>query len=108
MSEQNDKVPGLLRCGKCGLTLSKVNLYVNSGTVGAGNNKTEPCPNGCGNLWQVSWKQWAEEHAALSERFFIALQEIKHAKTHTETPEQFANRLQNLATRALEALDGRQ
>lgn len=74
---QADKVPGVLRCGKCNFQLNKVSLCMNTGSVGAGSNATEPCPNGCGNLWQVSWKQWAEEHAASAERFFLEAQELK-------------------------------
>lgn len=52
-------VPGVLRCAKCNYELMKTNLYFNSGTVGPGDSETEPCPNGCGPLWPVSWHDWA-------------------------------------------------
>ncbi|WP_024529642.1 hypothetical protein [Serratia fonticola] len=52
-------VPGVLHCAKCQFQLTKTNLYMATGTTGPGDNKTEPCPNGCGPLWPVTWKQWA-------------------------------------------------
>ncbi len=52
-------VPGVLRCAKCDYELMKTNLYFNSGTVGPGDSETEPCPNGCGPLWPVTWHAWA-------------------------------------------------
>lgn len=63
-------VPGVMRCAKCEFQLVRTVLYVNSGTAGSGDNKTEPCPNGCGPLWPVTWKQWAEEAQKTAERFF--------------------------------------
>lgn len=63
-------VPGVMRCAKCEFQLVRTNLYVNSGTTGPGDSKTEPCPNGCGPLWPVTWKQWAEEAQKTAERFF--------------------------------------
>lgn len=46
-------VPGNLRCKKCNFYLVSSTLYVKSGTIGP-NNKSEPCPNGCGPLWKVT------------------------------------------------------
>lgn len=63
-------VPGVMRCAKCEFQLVRTNLYVNSGTFGPGDSKTEPCPNGCGPLWPVTWRQWAEEAQKTAERFF--------------------------------------
>lgn len=68
-----DLVPGVMRCAKCAFQLVRTNLYVATGTVGAGDSKTEPCPNGCGPLWPVTWKMWAEEGWAQAERYFEAL-----------------------------------
>lgn len=65
-----DLVPGVMRCAKCEFQLVRTNLYVNSGTFGPGDSKTEPCPNGCGPLWPVTWRQWAEEAQKTAERFF--------------------------------------
>lgn len=48
--------PGVMRCAKCSFRLIRNVLYVASGTVGAGTSETEPCPNGCGPLWPVTWK----------------------------------------------------
>jgi hypothetical protein len=66
-------VPGIMRCAKCKFQLTRTNLYVNSGTTGPGNSETEPCPNGCGPLWPVTWKQWAEEGWQTAERYFDEL-----------------------------------
>lgn len=54
-------VPGVMRCARCDFKLHRMNLNVNVGTVTAGDNKTEPCPNGCGPLWPVTWKQEADD-----------------------------------------------
>ncbi|MCA0214568.1 MAG: hypothetical protein LCH79_15490 [Proteobacteria bacterium] len=56
-----DFVPGVMHCARCKFKLHRMNLNVNVGTVTAGNNKTEPCPNGCGPLWPVTWKQEADD-----------------------------------------------
>jgi len=58
-SRDRDVVPGYMHCAKCKFHLSRTNLYMQSGTTGPGDNKTEPCPNGCGPLWPVSWKDHA-------------------------------------------------
>lgn len=63
-------VPGVMRCAKCEFQLVRTNLYVNSGTAGPSDSRTEPCPNGCGPLWPITWKQWAEEAQKTAERFF--------------------------------------
>ena len=58
-----DLAPGVMRCARCKFRLNRINLNVNVnvGTVTAGDNKTEPCPNGCGPLWPVTWKQEADD-----------------------------------------------
>lgn len=56
-----DVVPGAMRCAKCNFRLQRNNMYMQSGTIGPGDNKTEPCPNGCGPLWPVTWKEDALE-----------------------------------------------
>lgn len=63
-------VPGVMRCAKCNLVLHRTNLYVHSGTTGPGDNTTEPCPNGCGPLWPVTWEQWGREAQKTAERLF--------------------------------------
>lgn len=52
--------PGVVKCAKCKFVLNRVILNMGSGTVGAGNSDTEPCPNGCGPLWPVTWQQYAD------------------------------------------------
>jgi hypothetical protein len=63
-----DIVPGVMRCDSCNFELTRVNLNVNVGTVTAGDNTEEPCPNGCGPLRPVTWREratqaekWGEE-----------------------------------------------
>lgn len=67
---QPDLVPGVVRCAKCAFQLQRTNLYMGDGTTGPGSSETEPCPNGCGPLWPVTWKQWAEEGWKTAGRFF--------------------------------------
>lgn len=54
-------VPGVMGCAKCKLRLVRCNLNARDGTVTAGDSTTEPCPNGCGPLWPVTWEQEARE-----------------------------------------------
>ena len=62
-------VPGVMHCAKCKFQLNRVTLCVSDGNAYAGNNKTEPCPNGCGPLWPVTWEQEAKNcWKALEER----------------------------------------
>jgi len=69
--QRSDLVPGIVRCAKCSFQLHHTNLYLQSGTVGAGDSKTEPCPNGCGPLWPVTWETWAREGWAEAERLHL-------------------------------------
>lgn len=63
-------VPGVLHCAKCLFQLTKTNLYMKSGTTGPGDSKSEPCPNGCGPLWPVTWKQYATDAYAQVDRYY--------------------------------------
>jgi hypothetical protein len=50
-------VPGVMRCAKCNFVVVRRVFSAIDGTVGDGDNKTEPCPNGCGPLWPMTWEQ---------------------------------------------------
>lgn len=60
-------VPGVMHCAKCKFRLVRTNLNARDGTTSAGDNVTEPCPNGCGPLWPVTWEQEARECRKLLE-----------------------------------------
>ncbi|HEL5401698.1 TPA: hypothetical protein UOJ25_001812 [Stenotrophomonas maltophilia] len=81
-----DLVPGIVRCAKCSFQLHRTNLYLQSGTVGAGDSQTEPCPNGCGPLWPVTWETWAREGWAEVERLHLERADLsnQHSPTLTE------------------------
>lgn len=64
---QRDHVPGMMRCAKCSFVLVRNVLHAQSGALTAGDNKTEPCPNSCGPLWPMTWRQHAEDMAARCE-----------------------------------------
>jgi len=70
--------PGIMRCAGCGFVLTKNSINMAAGTITAGNSKTEPCPNGCGPLWPVTWKEQAIEMRDSSEQWFEELQEARH------------------------------
>lgn len=55
-------VPGVMHCAKCNFQSIKSVLNMSSGTVTAGDSNPEPCPNGCGPLWRVSWEKYANDH----------------------------------------------
>lgn len=69
--QRSDLVPGTVRCAKCQFQLVRSNLNMHDGTVTAGDSKTEPCPNGCGPLWPVTWETWAREGWAEAERLHL-------------------------------------
>lgn len=54
-------VPGVMHCAKCKFRLVRTNFHTVDGAITAGDNQTEPCPNGCGPLWPVTWEQEARE-----------------------------------------------
>lgn len=87
-------VPGALHCAKCKFQLTKTNLYMKSGTTGPGDNKTEPCPNGCGPLWPVTWRQWAFDASAAADKYF---DELKAAEKERDDllNQEFQQRLAN-------------
>lgn len=75
---QSDAIaPGIMRCAGCGFVLTKNNINMASGTITAGDSKTEPCPNGCGPLWLVTWKEQALQMRDDSESWFLELQDAK-------------------------------
>ncbi len=77
--------PGIMRCAGCGFVLTKNNLNMSAGTVTAGDSKSEPCPNGCGPLWPVTWKEQALEMRDDSEKWFLELQESRQRIAELES-----------------------
>lgn len=70
MITEVEYVPGRLECKKCGCSLISSTLYVKSGTIGA-NNKSETCPNGCGPMWRVTWKDYAKDAVKTANKLAI-------------------------------------
>lgn len=70
-------VPGVMHCAKCKFQLTKRVLCMGSGTIRAGDNKTEPCPNGCGPLWPVTWKQADDENQEIIGRLCDENRELR-------------------------------
>lgn len=79
-------VPGQMHCARCKFQLTRVNLYVGNGSVGAGDSKTEPCPNGCGPLWPVTWEQAARDAWAAGEALFERAKEAEDALAAVSPP----------------------
>lgn len=69
--------PGIMRCAGCGFVLTKNNINMAAGTITAGDSNTEPCPNGCGPLWPVTWKEQALQMRDDSEQWFEELQQSR-------------------------------
>lgn len=72
-------VPGVMRCARCGLVITRTNLYCRDGTAGTGANETEICLNGCGPLWPMTWEQRARDADAASERLFEEARKLRDA-----------------------------
>ncbi|RRV29638.1 hypothetical protein EGJ23_01495 [Pseudomonas sp. o96-267] len=70
-------IPGQMHCAKCKFQLTKRVICMGSGTIGAGDNKTEPCPNGCGPLWPVTWKQADQENQEIIGRLCDEQRELR-------------------------------
>ncbi|MFI8981472.1 hypothetical protein [Ectopseudomonas khazarica] len=70
-------IPGQMHCAKCKFQLTKKVLCMGSGTIGAGDNKTGPCPNGCGPLWPVTWKQADQENQEIIGRLCDEQRELR-------------------------------
>nr|WP_279089138.1 hypothetical protein [Comamonas thiooxydans] len=89
--KRTDLVPGVMRCAKCEFQLVRQILAVNLGEVFAGDSKTEPCPNGCGPLWPVTWKQYAEQAMdaaeTMADRAFAAEREVKQLRGEANAPQ---------------------
>ncbi|MBE3452155.1 hypothetical protein ACLO7L_09785 [Enterobacter hormaechei] len=66
--------PGVMRCAGCGFVLTKNSINMVAGTITAWDSDTEPCPNGCGPLWPVTWKEQATKLRDDSEKWFEELQ----------------------------------
>ncbi len=76
---RNDLVPGVMHCAKCKFQLNRVTLCVSDGNTYAGDSKTEPCPNGCGPLWPVTWEQEARSGWKALEEMHDRLQNATRA-----------------------------
>lgn len=91
--------PGIMRCAGCGFVLTKNSINMVAGTITAGDSKTEPCPNGCGPLWPVTWKEQAIEMRDDSEQWFEELQEARQRIAELELKLEAADKLQDSAFR---------
>lgn len=79
-------VPGQMHCARCKFQLTRTVLYMGNGAVGAGDSKTEPCPNGCGPLWPVTWEQAAREAWATNEALFERAKAAEDALAAVKPP----------------------
>ncbi len=89
IAEQQSAIiaPGIMRCAGCGFVLTKNSINMVAGTITAGDSKTEPCPNGCGPLWPVTWKEQAIQMRDDSEQWFLELQQAKNRIAELEARE---------------------
>lgn len=96
---QINLVPGVVQCARCKFRLTHMTLNVNVGTVTAGNSDTEPCPNGCGPLWPVTWEQEAREGYKLAEDLFERAKRAEYALRDLVALEDMRLRLRSLHER---------
>lgn len=83
--------PGVMRCAKCSFRLIRNALHVQSGGISAGDSQSEPCPNGCGPLWPVTWQ---DECKAADQLWF---EQFERAERVTAAAMAVADRLQKRA-----------
>jgi len=84
--DASNLVPGQMHCARCKFQLTRTVLYMGNGAVGSGDSKTEPCPNGCGPLWPVTWEQAAREAWATGEALFERAKKAEDALAAVSPP----------------------
>lgn len=60
---RQDLAPGQMRCPRCNFRLIRSALNTKTGAISDGSSQSEPCPNGCGPLWPVTWREEAQDLA---------------------------------------------
>jgi len=74
---ESDQIrPGVMRCAKCSLVLLQSVMNANSGTMTA-NASPARCPNECGPMWHVTWKEAALTAEADAERAFDRIAKLE-------------------------------
>lgn len=53
-------VPGQFQCPTCMFSLSSNLISATTGAVAPNTAETEPCPNGCGPLVKLTWRELGE------------------------------------------------
>ena len=95
-----DLVPGVVHCARCNFRLTRVTLYMGNGAIGPGGSETEQCPNGCGPMWPVTWKQEAEDAYKIAEsqaaRAKAAEDQLDACSPHLKEGETAADALRRL------------
>lgn len=94
---QQDIAPGQMRCPRCNFRLIRSVLNANTGALSDGSSTSEPCPNGCGPLWPITWREeardlayvahTANERTLAAERKFQILRKALSALVGADTPE---------------------
>lgn len=76
-------VPGEWRCAKCKLRITST-VFSPDGKIGA-NRQSEPCPNGCGPLWPLTYREAYEAEAERHESTWERWRNLEKALGH-DTP----------------------
>lgn len=93
-------VPGLLKCAKCGFTLIKTNLHVQTGNFSA-NNEPDHCPNDGAPLWRVSERDAGNEMVDRAAEMSDELLRLRAAMTALRDDESVPPYIQTIAKAAL-------
>ncbi|CAH5392211.1 hypothetical protein AI2932V1_3119 [Klebsiella pneumoniae] len=80
--------PDILRCTECSFVQTKNIISVTADTITTGNSKSEPCPNGCGQLQPVAWKALAIQLMFTTKQGVSDLLEAKKRIAELEEAEQ--------------------
>lgn len=68
--------PGVMRCAKCNLRMLHSSLNAQTGSITA-NSDPVRCPNDCGPMWHVTWKQEAIEAQAEAVKAFDKIADLE-------------------------------
>jgi len=81
LNERDERlfVPGVMYCAKCDYSLIRSNINMSAGSVTAGDNKTGPCPNGCGPLWPETWEKRCNDNEKLLDESFERSKQLSDA-----------------------------
>lgn len=84
IEEKNIYADGIWRCPKCELRVVSSFISSQNGNT-APNNEPQKCPNNCGSMWRITWKQEALSARKIAGDIFEEIFDLKARLAHAES-----------------------